>query len=106
MTKTKTSKEDHLDWAQKAYNKLKASKNIKYRSKLEERIASLLEGLGVSYEYESTKIPYTIQHNYHPRRVCMSGKRNRICGRLSTQSWHQTTRIYRMVREPQIRWSF
>ena len=38
----------------------------KYRSGLEERVANLLEGLGVSYEYESKKISYVIQHNYTP----------------------------------------
>jgi len=62
----KTSKEDHVAWAQRAYNRLKESKNNKYRSKLEERIADLLEGLGVSYEYESEKLSYTIEHNYTP----------------------------------------
>ena len=41
-------------------------KTSKYKSGLEEQVAKLLEGLGVSYEYESCKIPYTIQHNYHP----------------------------------------
>ena len=68
MSKTKTSKDESLAWAKEAYAKLKSrhEKPIKFRSKLEERIADLLEGLGVSYEYESTKIPYTIQHNYSP----------------------------------------
>ena len=37
-----------------------------FRSKLEERVADLLFNLGVSYEYESTKIPYVIQHTYTP----------------------------------------
>jgi len=64
--KKKTSKEDSLEWAQKAFNKLKESKTIKYRSKLEENVANLLQGLGVSYEYESTRVPYTIQHHYCP----------------------------------------
>ena len=41
-------------------------KTSKYRSKLEERVADLLDGLGISYEYESTKFPYTIQHTYCP----------------------------------------
>ena len=41
-------------------------KTSKFRSKLEERIADLLEGLAVSYEYESPQVPYTIQHNYSP----------------------------------------
>ena len=68
MTKTKTSKNESIAWAKKAYADLKSKheKPIKFRSKLEENVASLLEGLGVSYEYESTKVPYTIQHNYHP----------------------------------------
>ena len=37
-----------------------------FRSKLEERVADLLVELGVKYEYESTKVPYVIQHNYTP----------------------------------------
>ncbi len=61
----KTSKED-LEWAQKAYDKLKNKKEPKFRSKLEEKVATLLKELGVSYEYESTQVPYVIQHNYTP----------------------------------------
>ena len=41
-------------------------KTSKFRSRLEEQVADLLSELGISYEYESTKVPYTIQHNYHP----------------------------------------
>mgnify|MGYP001156816651 FL=1 len=41
-------------------------KTSKYRSGLEEKVANLLEGLGVTYEYESKRVPYTIQHNYCP----------------------------------------
>ena len=58
--------EDSLEWAQEAYDKLKESKKIKFKSKLEESVAQLLQELGVTYEYESCKVPYTIQHNYHP----------------------------------------
>ena len=65
MKKT-TSEKAALEWAKKAYAKLKDSKNIKFRSKLEENIANLLEGLGVSYQYESEKLSYTIEHNYTP----------------------------------------
>ena len=66
MSKTKTS--DHIEWAQKAFNKLKENhkKEHKFRSKLEEKVATLLKELGVSYEYESTQVPYVIQHNYTP----------------------------------------
>ena len=38
----------------------------KYRSGLEEQVADLLSNLGIDYEYESTKISYTISHNYTP----------------------------------------
>ena len=66
MTKKKISKETSLEWAQKAFDRLKESKNIKFRSKLEEKVANLLEGLGVSYEYEHAQVPYIIQHHYVP----------------------------------------
>jgi predicted nuclease of restriction endonuclease-like RecB superfamily len=55
-----------MDWAQEAYDKLKNKKEPKFRSQLEKRVATLLTTLGISYEYESTKVPYTIQHNYTP----------------------------------------
>ena len=42
------------------------TKTSKYRSKLEERLATLLTTLGISYEYESEKVSYTIQHHYTP----------------------------------------
>ncbi len=45
---------------------MKKRTTSKFRSKLEEKVADLLSKLGVTYEYESTKIPYTIQHNYNP----------------------------------------
>ena len=66
MTKKKTSKDDALKWAQKAYDKLKNKHEPKFRSKLEKNIADLLEQLGVSYLYESEKLSYTISHNYTP----------------------------------------
>ena len=37
-----------------------------FRSGLEEKVADLMVDLGVKYEYESTKIPYIIAHNYTP----------------------------------------
>ena len=41
-------------------------KTSKFSSTLERRIATLLMTLGVSYEYESEKIPYVIEHHYTP----------------------------------------
>ena len=64
--KKKTSKEESLEWAQKAYDKLKNKQPPKYRSNLEKNIGNLLEGLGVSFQYESEKLSYTIDHNYTP----------------------------------------
>ena len=69
MTKKPSDWKNHkesLAWAQEAYDKLKNKKEPKFRSKLEERVATLLKELGISYEYESTQVPYTIQHNYTP----------------------------------------
>ena len=37
-----------------------------FRSELEEKVSDLLCELGIDYEYESTKVPYQIQHNYTP----------------------------------------
>ena len=62
---TKISKESR-EWAEKALEKLKNKKEHKFRSKLEESVAALLEGIGVSYQYESEKLSYTIQHYYTP----------------------------------------
>jgi len=45
----------------------------KFRSKLEERVATLFDNLGVSYEYESTRVPYEIQFNYTPDFILPSG---------------------------------
>jgi len=42
------------------------TKTFKFKSKLEERLATLFSTLGVSYEYESEKVAYTIQHHYCP----------------------------------------
>ena len=41
-------------------------KTSNFRSQLEKRVATLLMTLGVSYEYESERIPYIIQHHYTP----------------------------------------
>tara|TARA_Y100001938_G_C8095432_1_gene437821 strand:+ start:4064 stop:4423 length:360 start_codon:yes stop_codon:yes gene_type:complete len=38
----------------------------KFRSGLEERVAELLKNLGISYEYETVKVGYQIQHIYTP----------------------------------------
>ena len=37
-----------------------------FRSELEEKVSDLLCELNIDYEYEPTRIPYEIQHNYSP----------------------------------------
>ena len=44
-----------------------------FRSGLEEKVADLMINLGVCYEYESTKVPYQIQHNYCPDFILPNG---------------------------------
>ena len=46
---------------------------MQFRSGLEEKVAALFDELGVIYEYESTKIPYVIQHNYTPDFLLTNG---------------------------------
>ena len=57
-----------MAWAKQAYAELKDKHNkpIKFRSGLEQQVAKLLEGLGISYKYESDKLGYTVEHNYTP----------------------------------------
>ena len=66
--KKKTSAQESLAWAKEAFAKIKSRHEnpIKFRSKLEERVADLLTNLGITYEYESKRVPYTIQHHYCP----------------------------------------
>ena len=44
-----------------------------FRSKLEEKVADLLVELGVKYEYETTKVPYVIEHVYTPDLILPNG---------------------------------
>ena len=51
----------------------KTKKTSRYRSQLEEKVADLLIELGVTYDYETTKIAYTIPHNYYPDFILPNG---------------------------------
>ena len=46
---------------------------MKYRSGLESKVADLMTSLGVTFEYESTKIDYIIEHKYTPDFILPSG---------------------------------
>ena len=47
---------------------------MKYRSKLEEKIADLFKELGVSFEYETKQVPYTIEFKYSPDFILPCGR--------------------------------
>ena len=49
----------------------KTSDGFPIRSR--EKVADLLVELGVKYEYESTKVPYVIQHTYTPDFILPNG---------------------------------
>jgi predicted nuclease of restriction endonuclease-like RecB superfamily len=63
---TKKTSDDPKKWAQQAFDRLKKRKDYKFRSKLEKSIADLLDELKIDYEFESTKLAYTIAHHYTP----------------------------------------
>lgn len=46
---------------------------MRFRSGLEEKVADLLNGLGVKFEYESTKVPYQLMCNYTPDFLLANG---------------------------------
>ena len=48
-------------------------KKTTFKSKLEVSVADLLDQIGVSWEYESHKVAYTIQHHYTPDFLLPSG---------------------------------
>ena len=49
------------------------TKTSRFRSQLEKRVADLLTELGVTYEYETTKVAYEIQHLYSPDFILANG---------------------------------
>ena len=44
-----------------------------FRSHLEEKVADLLVELNIDYDYETKRIPYTIQHHYTPDFILPNG---------------------------------
>ena len=44
-----------------------------FRSQQEEKVADLLVELNIDYDYETKRIPYTIQHHYTPDFILPNG---------------------------------
>lgn len=73
--------------------------NQKRRSKLEEKFEGILQDLGIDYEYEVTKIPYTVPESYHVYTVdwtVLNGKLIETKGYLSD---HAERRKYVLLKE-------
>jgi Phage endonuclease I len=69
------------------------------RSKLEERFETILQDMDVQYEYEVTKIPYTIPESHHTYTVdwtLLNGKLIETKGYLSD---HSERRKYVLLKE-------
>ena len=73
--------------------------NQRRRSKLEERFETILQEFGVTYEYEVTKIAYTIPESHHTYTVdwtILNGKLIETKGYLSD---HAERRKYVLLKE-------
>ncbi len=77
-----------------------------YRSGLEEKVADLLSSLKVKYEYESTKVAYTLQCNYTPDFLLPNGVYLEVKGRLTTEDRRKMLAVKKNNPELDIRFVF
>ena len=79
---------------------------MKFRSKLEEQVADLLSTLGVTFEYESTKVPYVLQCNYTPDFLLPNGVYLETKGELTEQDRRKMKAVKKQNPELDIRFVF
>jgi hypothetical protein len=79
---------------------------MKFRSGLEEKVADLLQGLGVTYEYESTKVPYILQCNYTPDFLLPNGVYLETKGQLTEEDRRKMKAVKSANPELDIRFVF
>lgn len=77
-----------------------------YRSGLEEKVADLLSSLKVKYEYESTKVAYTLKCNYTPDFLLPNGIYLEVKGRLTTEDRRKMLAVKKDNPELDIRFVF
>ena len=77
-----------------------------FRSGLEEKVADLLTNLGVKYEYESTKVPYQIQHTYCPDFLLPNGVFLETKGHLAEEDRRKMKAVKKANPELDIRFVF
>lgn len=76
------------------------------RSKLEEKVAQLLNQLGVSFEYESTKVPYILECNYTPDFLLPNGVYLETKGHLSPEDRRKMLAVKKAHPDLDIRFVF
>ena len=79
---------------------------MKFRSKLEEQVADLLSTLGVTFEYESTKVPYVLQCNYTPDFLLPNGIWLETKGQLTPEDRRKMIAVKKCNPELDIRFVF
>ena len=77
-----------------------------YRSGLEKQVADLLSGLGVTYEYESTKVPYVLMCSYTPDFLLPNGIYLECKGHLTPEDRRKMVAVKKMNPELDIRFVF
>lgn len=76
------------------------------RSKLEEKVAQLLNELGVSFEYESRKVPYILQCNYTPDFLLPNGVYLETKGHLTPEDRRKMVAVKKANPDLDIRFVF
>jgi hypothetical protein len=79
---------------------------MRFRSRLEEKVADLLSQLGVSFDYESTKVPYVLQCNYTPDFLLHNGIYLETKGHLTEEDRRKMKAVKEANPELDIRFVF
>jgi hypothetical protein len=79
---------------------------MRFRSRLEEKVADLLSHLGVSFDYESTKVPYVLQCNYTPDFLLHNGIYLETKGHLTEEDRRKMKAVKEANPELDIRFVF
>ena len=77
-----------------------------YRSGLEGKVADLLSGLKVPYEYETTKLAYVLKCNYIPDFLLPNGIFLEVKGRLTSEDRRKMKAVKKSNPDLDIRFVF
>jgi len=79
---------------------------MKFRSKLEQHVANTLAQSGVEFEYESDKVPYTLECNYNPDFKLPSGVFLEVKGYLDVDDRRKMIAVKKQNPDLDIRFVF